>query len=354
MSSQISATVPSTRSSGALGRIWMGTRPFRPALVVDVVLFTALCISQPGFRTGLNIQNLLSSISILWVMSMAMTFVLVSGGFDLSVGAIAACSGVAMAKLLQAGVPGPVALVLAIAIGASLGGALNGVLVGVFRLSVFVVTLATMTALLGVVLVWTQTQSIYVSSATIQAISIDRVLGVQSPIWIMAAVLAVAAYVQTRTYFGRDIFATGGSFTAARLSGIRTSRTLIGVYAFSGACAALAGAIAVGRVGAATPNVDTAIALQAIAAVLLGGTALVGGSGSVVGTAFGVLFIGILQNGLDMMGVQSAWQYVVTGVVLIVAILGDRLGDRGRSLFSRRRMAHAAAPEWCSSPAEVK
>ena len=118
-------------------------------------------------------------------------------------------------------------------------------------------------------------------------------------------VFAIFLFLQRRTYFGRDIYATGGSYTAARLSGVRTERTLMMVYAVTGACAGLSGAIAVGRVGAATPQVDPGLALQAVAAVLIGGTALTGGAGSVVGTAFGCLFIGILQNGLNMVGVAS-------------------------------------------------
>jgi ribose transport system permease protein len=138
-------------------------------------------------------------------------------------------------------------------------------------------------------------------------------------------VFAVCLYVQTRTYFGRDVYAVGGSPVAARLAGIRAPRTLFLVYAIAGGTAALAGAIAVGRVGAATPQVDATLPLQAIAAVLLGGTALTGGYGGVGGTALGVLFIAVLQNGLSVSGVSTDWQNVVTGIILVVAVLGDRL-----------------------------
>ncbi len=320
--------------------VWASTRPFRPVLAIVVLLFALFAVWQPGFRTSLNVQNVLASISILWIVAMGMTFVLVSGGFDLSVGAIAALCGIFLGKVLEAHLlPGPLAVAATIIVGALLGGVLNGLFVAVFRLSVFVVTLASMTALTGVVLIWTNTQSIYVTDPVVNQISIARLLGVQTPIYIMIVVFVIFLFVQRRTYFGRDIYATGGSYTAARLSGVRTERTLIMVYAVAGACAGLAGAIAVGRVGAAVPQVDPGLALQAVAAVLIGGTALTGGAGSVVGTAFGCLFIGILQNGLNMVGVASSWQYVVTGIILLASVLGGRVGGRRGGMLSGLKKA---------------
>jgi ribose transport system permease protein len=151
----------------------------------------------------------------------------------------------------------------------------------------------------------------------------------------MAATFLVFLYVQTRTYFGRDIYAVGGGMIAARLSGIRTSRTLVMVWAVAGAVAALAGIIAVGRIGAAAPVPDDTLPLNAIAAILLGGSALTGGVGGVGGTALGVLFIGVLQNGLSLSGIPTYWQQIVTGIILVIAVLGDRLqGSRLR--ISRR------------------
>jgi ribose transport system permease protein len=336
-------------SRGALRRAWAGSRAFRPVLVVDFVLFVWLALSQSGFLTLANMQNIMASVSVLWIVSMAMTFVLISGGFDLSVGAIAGLCGVFLAKVLEAGLPGVPALLLTVVLGGLVGALLNGVFIGVFRLSVFVVTLASMTALLGVVLVWSQAQSIYVTAPIISQIAVNSYLGLQAPIWIMVAIFAVFLYTQNRTYFGRDLYATGGSFQAARLAGIRTTLTIVLVYAISGAMAGLGGAVAVGRVGAATPQVDSTVALQAIAAVLLGGTSLIGGAGSVTGTVFGVLFIGILQNGLNMAGVESSWQYIATGVILLLAVLGDQLGrvpgglgDRFRKLLRRGPTAENA------------
>ena len=191
------------KSKGALGRVWAGSRAFRPVLLVDVVLFVWLALSQSGFLTLANMQNIMASVSVLWVVSMAMTFVLISGGFDLSVGAIAGLCGVFLAKILEAGVPGVPALILTVVLGGIIGALLNGVFIGVFRLSVFVVTLASMTALSGVVLVWSKAQSIYVTDPITSQIAVNSYLGLQAPIWIMIAIFAVFLYTQNRTYFGQ-------------------------------------------------------------------------------------------------------------------------------------------------------
>ncbi|MCW3007933.1 MAG: hypothetical protein JWP17_2559 [Solirubrobacterales bacterium] len=322
-----------------LGGAWSATSRYRLVLLLVVAMFAAFAITQPEFATATNLKNLLADSSILWIVGMGMTFVLLTGGFDLSVGATSALTGIFVAKVLATGMPGGVALLLAVLFGALIGGLLNGFAVGRLGLSVFVVTLATMTALTGIVNLWAGTDSFLVTAPIVSQLGVDELLGLPTPIWVMAAVFVVALYVQSRTYFGRDVFAIGGSATAARLAGIRVPRTLMLVYAFVGACAALAGVIAVGRVGAATPTVDATLALQAIAAVLLGGTALTGGAGGVTGTAFGVLFIGILQNGLGLAGVSSDWQNVVTGVILVLAVMGDRLrfGGSLRSMLPGRR-----------------
>lgn len=329
-----------------VAELWHGTRHYRPVLVLLIALVAVFAITQSAFPTSSNIQNLVTSVSELWVMAVGMTFVLISGGADLSVSAIAALVGIVMAKVIGLGVPGGVAVLITIVAGAAIGAAINGVLVGRLGMSFFVVTLATMIAFTGVVNVWTKTQSFYVTAPVVNQIAINHVLGIPTAIWIMALVLVLALLLQKRTYFGRDVYAVGGSAAAARLSGIRTSRTLITVYGLSGACAGLGGVMAVGRIGAASPAVDPNLPLQAIAAVLLGGTSLTGGAGSVTGTALGVLFIGTLQNGLGIAGVPSFWQQVVTGVILAVAVLADRTGAgrgfiRRRRFFARRRGAHS-------------
>jgi ribose/xylose/arabinose/galactoside ABC-type transport system permease subunit len=329
-----------------LSKAWAATRAYRPVLFVVIVLAALFAIWLPAFRTSLNIQNIFTSIAVLWLASMGMTFVLISGGFDLSLGAIAAVCGIFLGTLLEhTATPGWVAVILTVILGALIGGILNGIFVGIFRLSVFVVTLASMTVLTGVILVWTKSASIYVNDPIAGHLAVSRLGGIQVPIFIMIVVFLIFLFGQKRTYFGRDIYAVGGSYTAARLSGIRTERTLIAVYAVAGACAGLGGVIAVGRVGAATPVVDAGLALQAVAAVLIGGTLLTGGAGSVVGTAFGCLFIGILQNGLNLAGVGSDWQYIVTGVILLMSVLAGGLSASRRGRLTQLKQMFGIQPK---------
>lgn len=344
------------RFTETLHGLWGATRRFRAVLLLLTGMLVYFGVVQNGFVASTNIESLLVNVSVLWVVAMGMTFVILSGGFDLSVGATAALAGIMTAKTLGLGLPGGVVVVLVIAGGALLGGVVNGLLIGRLGLSTFVVTLASMIAFTGVVDLWGKAQSFYVTAPIVHTLGFDHFAGLPIPIWVMAVVFLVALYVQSRTYLGRDVYAIGGSPAAAGLAGIRISRTLVIVYAVVGAAAALGGLLAVGRIGAATPQVDNSLPLQAIAAVLLGGTALTGGAGGVGGTALGVLFIGVLNNGLSLSGVATDWQNVVTGVILVFAVLGDRVRYRGRlerrGLAGNGRAPDADDPESAASNAE--
>jgi ribose/xylose/arabinose/galactoside ABC-type transport system permease subunit len=334
--------------AGAAAAAWRGTRLFRPILALTILLFIVLAATQGDFLTTENIQNLMTGISALWIISLGMTFVLITAGADLSVSAISALTGIFLAKIISGGVPGWPAVLLTLIFGSVLGAIINGGLIGRFRLSFFVVTLASMTGLTGAVNLWSGTQSFSVSSPVALQIGVNNVLGLPAPIWIMIVAFAISLWVQRWTYFGRDVYAVGGSIRAARLSGVRTTRTLVIVYGISAFCATVAGIITVGRVGVAAPNVDANLPLQAIAAVLLGGTSLTGGSGGVGGTILGVIFLGMLQNGLSIAGVPSFWQQVVTGVILVLAVLGDHLGLIGDRL--RRRSRAGGEPLMTAAP----
>ena len=325
--------LPTPTDPSLVRAVWNGTRRFRPVLVLLAGLVVVLSLLEPSFFGLVNLQDVATSVSVLWIVALGATFVQLSGGIDLSSGAVAALAGICLAKLVSTGLPGAVVIVIVIAFGAIVGAVVNGIPVGIFRLNVFVVTLASMTAITGVVSLWSGTQSTYVTSSAVDWLAINNFLGTPMPVWIMAVAFLLFLYIQTRTYFGRDIYAVGGSITAARLSGIRTSRTLLVVWAVEGAMAALAGIIAVGRIGAAAPQPDNTLPLNAIAAILLGGSALAGGVGGVGGTVLGVLFIGTLQNGLSLSGIPTYWQQIVTGIILVAAVLGDRMQN---SRFSSR------------------
>jgi ribose transport system permease protein len=317
--------------------MWSAANRYAVVLTLLIGLFIFFSVSQDNFFTQQNVENLLTSVSILWVVSIGMTFVVLTAGIDLSVGSLLALTGIILSKLFNdVGLPAPLAVLAAIGIAALIGAGVNGVLIGRVGLSFFVVTLGTLSLYQGIVSLWSHTQTTYVTSTFIGSIGFGEWLGIPTPIWIMLGTYIAAFVVLRWTYFGRDVYAVGGNIEAARLSGINVARTLIIVYGIAGLCAGIAGCIQVGRLGAASPMVGADIPLNAAAAVLLGGTSFLGGVGGVSGTAVGVLFIGTLQNGLAIAGVQSFWQQVVTGVILIVAIAIDRVQQQGASLWSRK------------------
>jgi len=330
----------------ALQRIWKATGRYRPVFGLTTALIAVFSITEPGFRTSQNIQNTLAASAVLWIVAMGMTFALISGGIDISVGALVGLDGIFLAKITGTGIPEWLCLLAVLVFGAALGGLTNGVLIGKFRLSFFVVTLATLTALTGVVDLWSGGNSVKISSTFITDLALNRILGTQDPIWIMAVVFVIAYYVQKFTYLGRDIYATGGNQQAAKLSGIRTTRTIIVVYGIVGVTAAIASVVAISQVGVASTQIDGSLPLQAIVAVVLGGTALSGGVGGVQGTVFGVLFLGVLTDGLDISGVSSYWQQVVSGVILVAAVLGKSGNARMPKMFTHLldRGPEAAAP----------
>jgi ribose transport system permease protein len=310
--------------------IWSAASRYAVVLLLLVGIFVYFSLSQPDFLSQANIENLLTSSSILFVVSIGMTFVVLTGGIDLSVGSLLALSGIVLSTLFNDwGLPAPFAVLLTCLVAALIGGAVNGVLIGKVGLSFFVVTLGTLSLYRGIVNIWSDTETTYITSGFVDALGFGKFLGIPYPVWIMVATYVVALVVLRWTYFGRDVYAVGGNITAARLSGINVARTLIAVYAIAGLCAGIAGAIQAGRLGAASPLVGDSTPLDAAAAVLLGGTSFLGGVGGVTGTAVGVLFIGTLQNGLSIAAVSSFWQQVVTGAILIVAIGIDRIQQQG-------------------------
>lgn len=309
---------------------------FLAVLLLLVALFLFFSLTQDRFFTSGNIDALLTSASILWVVSIGLTFVMIAGGFDLSLGSMLALTGIALGSFFNdLSLPVGPAILLTLAVGLVLGGGVNGFLIGRIGLSFLVVTLGTLILFQGALNLWSDTKTEQVISPFLDSLAFDSLLGVPIPVWIMAGVFLLALYVQRSTYFGRDIYAVGGSPDAARLSGIKVSRTIIAVYAIAGLLAALGGVIQVARIGAASPLVGEALIFDAAAAVLLGGTSFAGGVGGVGGTAVGVLFLATLQNGLSVSGVESFWQQIITGAILIVAVLLDKVQREGWSSLRR-------------------
>lgn len=303
---------------------------FLAVLLLLIAVFVFFAVTQDRFFTSANIDALLTSASVLWMIAIGLTFVMLTGGFDLSLGALLALSGIALGTFITSW-HSPIGLAIAFTLifGLLVGALGNGFLIGKVGLPFLVVTLGTLTLYGGLVNLWSKTQTTEVLSGTLNAIAFNHVAGIPLAVWIMVGVFLIALYLQRSTYFGRDVYAVGGSVEAARLSGVRVGRTLIAVYAIAGLLAAVAGVIQVARIGAASPLVGGTVIFDAAAAVLLGGTSFAGGVGGVGGTAIGVLFLATLQNGLSVSGVQSYWQQIITGAILIIVVTLDKIQRGG-------------------------
>ena len=318
---------------------------FFVVLVVLVAMFIFFSLTQETFLTAANISAILTASSILWVASIGLTFVMLAGGFDLSIGSMLALCGIGLGWFVnQASMPIGLAILATVAMGLVLGGLVNGVLIGRFGLSFLVVTLGSLILFRGLTNYWSQSKTEQVISPFLDNLAFGSTLGIPNPVWVMVITYGVMLYVQKFTFFGRDVYAVGGNVDAARLSGIRTSRTIVIVYALSGGFAALAAVLQDARIGAASPQVGENLVFSAAAAVLLGGTSFSGGVGGVTGTAVGVLFLGVLQNGLSVAGIESYWQQIITGIILIGAIALDFAQRKGLAGFTRRSTAPATAP----------
>ncbi|PAB60502.1 ribose ABC transporter permease [Anaeromicrobium sediminis] len=296
--------------------------------VIALVIFSAIIsMLNARFLTTSNILNILRQTTINGVIAAGMTFVILTGGIDLSVGSVVAFSGAVGAYLIASGSNVVVAVIGALVIGTIIG-LINGIIITKGKVQPFIVTLATMTLLRGGTLVFTNGKPIslgYEKNADLfSAIGGGYLFKIPVPIYILIAVFILAYYVLTNTRLGRYTYALGGNEQAAKLSGINTEKMKCYIYMISGALAALAGVILTSRLSSAQPTAGSGYELDAIAAVVLGGTSLAGGVGSVFGTVIGALIIGVLSNALNLMNVTSYYQLMAKGIVILIAVLLDR------------------------------
>lgn len=330
-----------TRSLQSVAHVLLRMRALF-ALALLVVAFSAIA---PSFLTSNNLVILTKHVAINAILAIGMTFVIVAGGIDLSVGSVAGLSGMVAGALIFNGIlfSGmrhpyyPAAwLVVLLALGTgALVGWLNGILISRFSVAPFIATLGTFYVARGVALLISngRTYPDLAGEGTRHNTGFPTVgqghwLGISTPVWIML-VLAVAAHlVATRTPFGRHVFAVGGNARAALLSGIRVNRVTLLTYVFSGICAAITGIIIAAQLEAAHPATGQAFELNAIAAVVLGGTSLMGGRGTIYGSVAGAFVIGVLADGLVMLGVSEFWQIVIKGLVIVLAVVIDQSQSR--------------------------
>ncbi|MCE5006106.1 MULTISPECIES: ABC transporter permease [Staphylococcus] len=291
-------------------------------LILLVIIISAL---NNAFLEPSNLFNLLRQVSINGLIAFGMTFVILTGGIDLSVGSTLALSSAMVAILMVSGVDSIIALLLGCIFGAVLG-AVNGLLITLGKMAPFIATLATMTVFRGLTLVITDGNPItnLNGSYAFQLFGRGYFLGIPVPAVTMFVTFIILYILLHKTVFGRQTYAMGGNEKAAFISGIKVNKLKIMIYSLAGLMSAMAGAILTSRLNSAQPTAGMSYELDAIAAVVLGGTSLTGGKGRILGTLIGVLIIGVLNNGLNLLGVSSFYQQVVKGVVIIIAVLIDR------------------------------
>lgn len=290
-----------------------------------LLIVIVLSIVSPSFLDMGNILNILRQVSINALIAFGMTFVILTGGIDLSVGSMLALGAALTAGAMTSGIDPILAILIGLLAGAAMG-AFNGLIITKGRVAPFIATLATMTIFRGLTLVYTDGRPItgLSDSFTFQMIGKGYILGIPFPVVTMFLAFAVLWFILKRTTFGRGVYSIGGNEEASHLAGLKVDRIKVGVYTLTGMLSVLAGIILTSRLNSAQPTAGTAYELDAIAAVVLGGTSLTGGRGWIVGTIIGALIIGVLNNGLNLMNVSSFYQQVVKGGVILLAVLLDR------------------------------
>lgn len=300
-------------------------------IFVLLILCVVLSIVSPVFLTTENLITVLRQVSNNVFLALGMTLVMILGGIDLSVGAIVAVSGtLTVGFMVNNGIPMPVAILLGVIIGTLLG-FFNGVIITQFKLPAFIVTLATMNIAQGIAYIYSGGRSARITNDAYTQLGTGKLFGfLPLPVLYMAILIVIFIVLLNKTKFGTNIFAIGGNREAARLSGVRIKKVEIAVYTLAGLLSALAGIVLSARMYSGQPSVGQGYEMDAIAACVLGGVSMAGGRGRISGTIFGVMIIGVVSNGLNLMGVSSFWQLLVKGLIILIAVLID--AQKGKKL----------------------
>lgn len=295
-------------------------------VIALIILMAVITIINSNFLTANNLLNLLLQVTSNALIAFGMTFVILTGGIDLSVGSILALSSALTAGLLGSGMPVTLAILISLILGCILG-MMNGLLISYGKLAPFIVTLATMTIFRGATLVYTNGNPItkgLSDTFLFQFLGQGYIVGIPFPVIVMFIVFIVLYVLLHKTAFGKSVYAIGGNEKAAYISGVKLNKVKTIIYSISGMMASISGLIITSRLSSAQPTAGASYEMDAIAAVVLGGTSLSGGKGRILGTLIGALIIGVLNNGLNIIGVSAFWQQVVKGVVILIAVLIDR------------------------------
>ncbi|MCI9644962.1 MAG: ABC transporter permease [Oscillibacter sp.] len=293
--------------------------------VIFIALVVVLTCLKPSFIQPGNLVNILKQASINGILAFGMMFVIIAGGFDMSVGSTVAFTGVLAAMLGQGQYPLIVPLLVAMLAGLAVG-VVNGVGVAVGDLPPFIMTLGTMTAVRGLALLISNGKPVIGISAEYKAIAASSVLGVPMLAVFLVVIILICSFVLAKTVYGRRVYACGGNLLAARVSGINTTKIRISTFAIAGLLAGLSGFLMTSRVTIGQPNAAESYEMDAITACVVGGVSMSGGVGKSWGVVVGCLLITVIANGLDIMGVSSHWQKIVKGAIIVLAVLLDIKG----------------------------
>ncbi|PRR83280.1 ABC transporter permease [Clostridium vincentii] len=297
-------------------------------LIALIILVVVMSIFAPNFLTTSNLFGVLQQIAVIGIISVGMTFVILLGGIDLSVGSTVAFTGLVIGLAMRAGIPVVISLLIGIAIGAVIG-CLNGFLIAKVKLQPFVATLGTMTMVRGLAYTITNGQPVYQLPDFFKNMA-GFIGPIPKPVVVMIIAFALGVYTLKYTKFGRYMFAIGGNKVASKLSGINVTKYEVLVYVTSGVCCAVAAILLTARMGSAVATAADGYELDAIAAVAIGGTSMTGGRGSIVGTLIGVLIIGVIANGLNLLNVQQGPQRFVKGAIIIFAVMLEVIKKKKR------------------------
>jgi len=293
--------------------------------IVMVLMILILSIVSPAFRTPDNVVSVLLQVSINGILSMGMVFVMITGGIDISVGSMLALTSSVVGMMLLQTQNIPLAILMSVAV-TTAAGFMNGFLVAKFKMFPFVVTLATQLVFRGIGYLVSGGYAHSIEVPAFKIIGTGRLFGIiPYPVLIFFAVAVIAYIVLHWTKLGRYVYAVGGNVNAATASGVNVPKTLILAYMISGLCCGIAGLIMTSRINASQPNIGIGYETDAIAACVIGGTSFAGGLGTIPGTIMGIIIIGLIYNGMNLLGISSYWQTIMKGLLIVGAVLLDLL-----------------------------
>ncbi|WP_416186508.1 L-arabinose ABC transporter permease AraH [Herbaspirillum sp. RTI4] len=296
-------------------------------IVIFVVMFVALSLTVPYFFSRQNIIGLGLSVSQIGMLACTMMFCLASRDFDLSIGSTVACAGVVCAMVLNKTDSIAIGIVASVACGAMIGW-FNGAVISYLRINALITTLATMQIVRGMAFIASGGQAVGVTNESFFALGTSMLLGVPTPIWITVLCFVMFGVMLNKTVYGRNTLAIGGNPEASRLAGVNVAKTRVYIFLIQGAVAGLAGVILASRITSGQPNAAQGFELSVISACVLGGVSLMGGRATISGVVVGVLIMGTVENVMSLLNVDSFYQYVVRGTILLLAVLVDQLKSR--------------------------